>query len=81
MANKDFIARHKSWQEYAKKEIKAGRKPTKFKSWKTPTKTEDVYFRGLRKEAPESQLATAGLTADEIARLQGKSTKYKRSKR
>ena len=82
----DYIKRHKSWQEYAKKQIKAGKKPVAFKHWRTDLKPkpkksmESVYFKGLKRESYESQMARAGMTKDEIDRLKGKSSKYSRSK-
>jgi len=65
----DYIERHKSWQKYANKEIKAGRKPVAFKHWrkelkskpKPKKKTESVYFKGIKRETPESRLKRAGI--------------------
>ena len=69
MAN-NYIERHKSWQKYAEKEIKAGRKPTPFKDWQVSS----VYFRGMPKQTYESKMEAAGMTG------KGKSSKYKRNK-
>jgi hypothetical protein len=38
----DYIKKHLSWQKYAKKELAAGRKPTKFKDWGGNKRTKDV---------------------------------------
>ena len=53
----DYIDHHLSWQKYAKKELAAGRRPTKFKDWKV----SPVYFRGVSKQTPESRLKAAGI--------------------
>ena len=52
-----YKERHKSWQKYADKELKAGRRPTKFKDYKL----QDVYMRGITSQTPESQLKAAGI--------------------
>jgi len=69
MADKSYIERHKSWQKYAKKELKEGRKPVAFKHWRTDLKPkpkkkgkmESAYFRGIKRETPESRLKRAGI--------------------
>lgn len=66
--NEKYIARHRTWQKYAEKELKAGRKPIKFKNWQT----EPVYFRGVSKQTAESRLKGAGLSEKEIAKLKRK---------
>jgi hypothetical protein len=53
----EYIDRHLSWQKYANKEIKAGRKPTKFEDWKV----SPVYFKGISEQTYESQLKRAGI--------------------
>ena len=63
----DYIERHKSWQKYANAEIKKGKKPIAFKYWrkdlksKPKKKTESTYFRGIKRETPESRLKRAGI--------------------
>ena len=82
----DYIERHKSWQKYAKAEMKKGKKPVAFKHWRTDLKpkpkkkTESVYFKGIKRETVESRLKRSGLSDKEIARMGGKSSKYNRSK-
>jgi hypothetical protein len=82
----NYIERHKSWQKYAKEKLAKGEKPIPFKHWRTDLKPkekgnmESVYFRGIKRETPESRLAKAGLSQAEINKFKGKSSKYKRSK-
>jgi len=82
----DYIERHRSWQKYAKAELKKNKKPVAFKYWRTnlktkpKKKTESIYFRGIKRESYESQMARAGMTKAEIDKFKGKSSKYSRSK-
>jgi hypothetical protein len=79
----DYIKRHKSWQKYAKKQIKKGKKPIAFKHWRTDLKSEgmeSVYFRGTKRQTTESRLKKAGLSDAEIERMGGRKSKYKRSR-
>ncbi len=53
---KTHIRKHEGWQKYADKELAAGRKPTKFKDWKT----SPVYY-GATKQTVESRMKAAKL--------------------
>lgn len=64
---KAHIRKHEEWQKYANKELAAGRKPTKFKDWKTAP----VYFKGIKRETTKSRLKRAGLSDAEIKRMGG----------
>ena len=55
-ALKAHIKKHEEWQKYANKELAAGRKPTKFKDWKTAP-----GYYGVRKQTAESRLKAAGI--------------------
>lgn len=55
--SKDYIKKHKAWTAYANKELDAGRKPIKFKDYKT----ESVYYKGITKPTYESQMKAAGV--------------------
>jgi len=82
MAN-SYIERHKSWQKYAKEELKKGKKPIPFKHWRTDLKKkpkksmESVYFRGIKKPTVESQLSKAGVNWEKDK----PSARYKRSRK
>lgn len=83
--------RHKSWQKYAKAEIKKGNKPVAFKYWRVDLKpqpklksklkskpkkeTESVYFRGVKRESLESRLKRTGGLSDEEIRRLGGKSK------
>lgn len=51
MASK-YEERHRMWTTYANKELKAGRKPIKFKDYDV----EPTYFNMISKQTPESRL-------------------------
>lgn len=67
----DYEERHLTWQEYAKKELAAGRKPKKFKDWRPELKKENqesVYFKGIKRESYESRLKRAGVNPSRFKR-------------
>ena len=54
---KAHIKKHKSWQNYANKQIKAGKKPIPFKDYEEAP----VYYGKISQPTYESRLRAAGI--------------------
>lgn len=77
----DYIKRHKSWQEYAKKELALGRKPKKFKDWMPELKSKSNTMKEYAKRTGTPKFEGAGGSdLKELQKRFGKS-KYQRSKK
>lgn len=70
------MQRHTTWRNYAERELKAGRKPTKFKDWQV----EPTYFSMISKQTAESQLKSSGLSQKEIDKFKPKKTLTRKKK-